>query len=464
MNDQQQSRADALTDAAALAMYEKASIAASEFDSVETARVAFVRSILAASPVEQPAAAPSDNAHLLAALDMHRAEQKVPLSDVSPTSLDDLYSKAEPDSEILKLVEHYGSALLKQRTDEATAILEQIQTLATSANETGAEGATWRAGVEAVAKMIEKKAADYLDEYGYVEHDTGAVSWGLGNHADEKRDYHASLVELAEEVRAMAPAMVAASPADERATCTHQWTWADGKCADCGASTHGPTPTAGMTLGERIVHVGGRVTDGGIVEFGSAMALDALVQHVLRDARAAASPAAEWPTHDEAIGIYRWIRAQAHRNPIGYIEADELEKLGSPEFADAPENHVRLWHPYNPPSRALIPVYSDPQPAQADAPAEAREPAAWVTPEGDRALTQMQKQGMLRDGGASASSVRPYSIPCYAGSAPAGAGEARLTDEQKATINWAIRAAVEAGYTADADVLRALLNGADHAR
>ncbi|KWF29879.1 hypothetical protein [Burkholderia pseudomultivorans] len=55
MNDQQQSRADALTDAAALAMYEKASIAASEFDSVEAAHVAFVRSILAASPVEQPA-------------------------------------------------------------------------------------------------------------------------------------------------------------------------------------------------------------------------------------------------------------------------------------------------------------------------------------------------------------------------------------------------------------------------
>ncbi|WP_261537066.1 hypothetical protein [Burkholderia multivorans] len=47
--------------------------------------------------------------------------------------------------------------------------------------------------------------------------------------------------------------------------------------------------------------------------------------------------------------------------------------------------------------------------------------------------------------------------------APADSGEARLTDEQKATINWAIRAAVEAGYTADADVLRALLQGANHA-
>ncbi|WP_155705991.1 hypothetical protein [Burkholderia cepacia] len=47
--------------------------------------------------------------------------------------------------------------------------------------------------------------------------------------------------------------------------------------------------------------------------------------------------------------------------------------------------------------------------------------------------------------------------------APPAARVASLTREQKATINWAIRAAVEAGYTSDADVLRAFLNGADHA-
>ncbi|MCO8325949.1 hypothetical protein ABEG10_23205 [Burkholderia cenocepacia] len=38
-----------------------------------------------------------------------------------------------------------------------------------------------------------------------------------------------------------------------------------------------------------------------------------------------------------------------------------------------------------------------------------------------------------------------------------------LTAEQRASITWAIRAAVECGYTADADVLRALLQGANHA-
>ncbi|WP_244134224.1 hypothetical protein [Burkholderia gladioli] len=62
--------------------------------------------------------------------------------------------------------------------------------------------------------------------------------------------------------------------------------------------------------------------------------------------------------------------------------------------------------------------------SQAAAPADAREPSAWVTPEGDRSITQSQKQGMLRDGGAGASSVQPFSIACYAGAVPADAGEA----------------------------------------
>lgn len=117
----------------------------------------------------------------------------------------------------------------------------------------------------------------------------------------------------------------------------------------------------------------------------------------------------------------------------------------------------------------IVPLYAAPQPAQVDAPAEARKPAAWVTPDGDRAITQRQKQAMLLDGGASASSVRAYSIPCYADSAPADAGEARLTDEQRVFT----LAAKHDGfgdrkrfYFTGAELLgsaRALLNGADHA-
>ncbi|WP_245157927.1 hypothetical protein [Burkholderia multivorans] len=64
----------------------------------------------------------------------------------------------------------------------------------------------------------------------------------------------------------------------------------------------------------------------------------------------------------------------------------------------------------------------DAQAALADA-GEVREPAAWVTPDGNRAITQRQKQAMLRDGGASASSVRSYSIRCYADSARVDSGK-----------------------------------------
>jgi hypothetical protein len=47
------------------------------------------------------------------------------------------------------------------------------------------------------------------------------------------------------------------------------------------------SPTSGMTLGERIAHVGGRTNAAGYIEFGSVQAVNALVEHVLRDARAA---------------------------------------------------------------------------------------------------------------------------------------------------------------------------------
>lgn len=43
------------------------------------------------------------------------------------------------------------------------------------------------------------------------------------------------------------------------------------------------TPTSGMNLGERIKHVGGRDSENGYVEFGSIMAVHALISHVLRD-------------------------------------------------------------------------------------------------------------------------------------------------------------------------------------
>lgn len=139
---------------------------------------------------------------------------------------------------------------------------------------------------------------------------------------------------------------------------------------------------------------------------------------------------------------------------------------------------------------------------KADAPAEAREPIAWVTDD-DRAITAAQKQRALADGGATASSVRPYSIPCYAVSAPADAGEAAawryrtsgdnwcycdgdpvhvcdrdyekqplytappaarvasLTNSQREAIEFAAKTMEARMLNAHACVLRALLNGAD---
>ncbi|ONA11308.1 hypothetical protein [Burkholderia pseudomallei] len=75
-------------------------------------------------------------------------------------------------------------------------------------------------------------------------------------------------------------------------------------------------------------------------------------------------------------------------------------------------------------------------------PAEAREPIAWVTDD-DRAITAAQKQRALADGGATASSVRPYSIPCYAVSAPADAGEAVAHMRVRSTDAGSTRHAID---------------------
>lgn len=70
-------------------------------------------------------------------------------------------------------------------------------------------------------------------------------------------------------------------------------------------------PTQGMTLGQRIAHVGGRENAQGHVEFGSPMAVHALIQHVLRDfhrqGRANLAPAQEDADKVDAER-YRFIR------------------------------------------------------------------------------------------------------------------------------------------------------------
>ncbi|WP_343593422.1 hypothetical protein [Paracidovorax wautersii] len=63
---------------------------------------------------------------------------------------------------------------------------------------------------------------------------------------------------------------------------------------------HEPSPTAGMSLAQRILHVGGRNNAAGYVEFGSTQAVEALIRHVLRDLPATAAPQAQQPTAPQA--------------------------------------------------------------------------------------------------------------------------------------------------------------------
>ncbi|WP_254212841.1 hypothetical protein [Burkholderia multivorans] len=159
MNDQQQSRADTLTDAAALAMYEKASIAASEFDSVEAAHVAFVSSILAASPVERRAAAPIARVQVCG---------------------DEITLSATSDQRAVLMTMH-------------DAPIYAEPPAATSANETGAEGA--------------KPVAWFIDWPDEPE---------LGHYfAEEPCDPKYGRSRALGFIESRSPAMAAAAPADE---------------------------------------------------------------------------------------------------------------------------------------------------------------------------------------------------------------------------------------------------------
>lgn len=86
------------------------------------------------------------------------------------------------------------------------------------------------------------------------------------------------------------------------------------------ASTARQSPTAGMNLGDRIAHVGGRTNAQGYIEFGSWMAVDALIQHFLRDLRhePAAVPGAvtqQW-THSISM-MQQSVLLSAIRGPDG---------------------------------------------------------------------------------------------------------------------------------------------------
>ncbi|MCP1126320.1 hypothetical protein [Robbsia andropogonis] len=59
------------------------------------------------------------------------------------------------------------------------------------------------AALEEAAKHLDKKADEYVHEFGCVDPDTGSLEFGQGPHADEKHEYYSTLLELAEEIRAL---------------------------------------------------------------------------------------------------------------------------------------------------------------------------------------------------------------------------------------------------------------------
>ncbi len=80
------------------------------------------------------------------------------------------------------------------------------------------------------------------------------------------------------------------------------------------------SPTQGMTLGQRIAHVGGRENAQGYVEFGSPMAVNALIQHVLRDLHQAGTSDAPQAQQDHLPDATKMVAADQFRDAAQMIE------------------------------------------------------------------------------------------------------------------------------------------------
>lgn len=86
-----------------------------------------------------------------------------------------------------------------------SAHLDRIETAAVAVQTVAARAPadSGAAGIEAAAKLLERKADDFAREHG--SDDLGGLSFGRGAHADAKLEYHSTLLELAEEIRSLTP-------------------------------------------------------------------------------------------------------------------------------------------------------------------------------------------------------------------------------------------------------------------
>lgn len=132
--------------------------------------------------------------------------------------------------------------------------------------------------------------------------------------AAELRRQHARITELESQLAQRFDAADVATDSVQEARASH------------GQAPAEVSPTAGMNIPQRILHVGGRNNDAGYVEFGSIQAVEALVRQVLRDLPALAQadsvpPPAEatnTKTHEllsTTVGLLMGYREGAARQP-----------------------------------------------------------------------------------------------------------------------------------------------------
>lgn len=89
------------------------------------------------------------------------------------------------------------------------------------------------------------------------------------------------------------------------------------------------SPTAGLNLGQRIAHVGGRITESQRVEFGSVMAVSALVAHALQDLTLAGVKAVQDIQAEHQCQISKcWATREYLIQEAGLVQAEVEQQDG----------------------------------------------------------------------------------------------------------------------------------------
>ncbi|MDP9902639.1 hypothetical protein [Variovorax ginsengisoli] len=186
-------------------------------------------------------------------------------------------------------------------------------------------------GIEDAARWVDARREVFDAEHGMTDPETGAFEYGTGPGAVARSEYSAELQEIAEGIRGLMstntrprfgstrPMAVdlsqddrdklfaelfgrygITSPVEDVVETVMRFLETSGVIqtspVNSVSESAAESPTHGMTLGERIAHVGGRTNAQGYIEFGSPMAVDALIRHAIRD-RDTASQAQ--PTREE---------------------------------------------------------------------------------------------------------------------------------------------------------------------